>query len=62
MTKDTIPLEPNVLEFKFYALDVGPALAIAVSGSSDREELLKVTKVGQRAARAAGTVPLGKRY
>jgi len=62
MTKDTNPIEPKVLEFKFYAPDVGPALAIAVSGSGDREELLKVTKVGTRAARAAGTVALGKRY
>jgi hypothetical protein len=62
MTKDTNPIEPKVLEFKFYAPDVGPTLAIAVSGSGDREELLKVTKVNKRAARAAGTVPLGKRY
>ena len=62
MTKDTNPIEPKILEFKFYAPDVGPTLAIAVSGSSDREELLKVTKVGTRAARASGTVALGKRY
>jgi hypothetical protein len=62
MTKDTNPIEPKVLEFKFYVPDVGPALAIAVSGSGDREELLEVTRVGRRAARAAGTVPLGKRY
>jgi len=62
MTKDTNPIEPKVLEFKFYAPDVGPVLAIAVSGSSDREELLKVTKVSARAARQAGRVPLGKRY
>lgn len=62
MTKDTIPIEPKVLELKFYAPEVGPVLAIGVSGGGDREELLKVTTVGQRAARAAGTVPLGKRY
>lgn len=62
MTKDTNPIEPKVLEFKFYAPGVGPVLAIAVSGSSDREELLRLTKVSAQAARAAGTVALGKRY
>jgi hypothetical protein len=40
MTKDTNPLEPKVLEFKFYAPDVGPVFAVSVSGGSDREELL----------------------
>jgi len=40
MTKDTNPLEPKVLEFKFYAPGVGPVLATSVSGGSDREELL----------------------
>ena len=41
MTKDTNPLEPKVLEFKFYAPDVGPVLAVSVSGGSDREELVR---------------------
>jgi hypothetical protein len=41
MTQDTNPLEPKVLEFKFYARDVGPVLAVSVSGGSDREELLR---------------------
>jgi hypothetical protein len=40
MTEDTNPLEPKVLEFKFYAPGVGPVLAVSVSGGSDREELL----------------------
>jgi hypothetical protein len=40
MTRDTNPLEPKVLEFKFYARNVGPVLAVSVSGGSDREELL----------------------
>jgi hypothetical protein len=62
MTKDTNPLEPKVLEFKFYAPDIGPVLAISVSGSSDREELLRLTKVSRKAARQAGRVPLGKPY
>jgi hypothetical protein len=46
MTKDTNPLEPKVLEFKFYARDVGPVLAVAVSGGSDREELLRYSPGG----------------
>jgi hypothetical protein len=62
MTKDTNPLEPKILEFKFYARGVGPVLALSVSGSSDREELTKVTKVSRRAARLAGTTPLGEKY
>ena len=41
MTKDTNPIEPKVLEFKFYAPGVGPVLAASVSGGSDREELLR---------------------
>jgi len=40
MTRDVNPLKPKVLEFKFYARGVGPVLAISVSGSSDREELV----------------------
>ena len=41
MTKDLNPLEPKVLEFKFYAEGVGPVLAVSVSGGSDREELVR---------------------
>jgi hypothetical protein len=40
LTKDYTPLEPDLLEHKFYALGVGPVLVIAVSGGSDREELI----------------------
>jgi hypothetical protein len=40
MTKDWTPLEPDLLQQKFYAKGIGPVLAIAVSGGSDREELL----------------------
>jgi hypothetical protein len=43
-TKDTTPLEPDVLEHKFYAKDVGPVLAVAISGGSGREELLRFTR------------------
>ena len=46
MTQDTNPLEPKVFELKFYARDVGPVLAVSVSGGSDREELLSYTKGG----------------
>ncbi len=49
MTNDTNPLEPKVNEFKFFARGVGPVLAIGVSGSSDREELLSY----RRASRAS---------
>jgi hypothetical protein len=42
-TKDTTPLEPGVVEHKFYAKDVGPVLAIAVSGGGGREELISFT-------------------
>ena len=41
MTRDVNPLEPRVLEFKFYARGVGPVLAVTVSGGSDREELVR---------------------
>jgi hypothetical protein len=40
MTKDWTPLEPKLVEHKFYAQGVGPVLALTVSGGSDREELL----------------------
>jgi hypothetical protein len=43
MTKDYTPLEPKLLEHKFYARGVGPVLAIAVSGGADREELVSYT-------------------
>jgi hypothetical protein len=41
MTKDTTPLEPDIVEHKFYARGVGPVLALAVSGGGGREELLR---------------------
>jgi hypothetical protein len=44
MTKDLNPLEPKVLEFKFYARNVGPVLAVSVSGGSDREELVSYSE------------------
>lgn len=44
MTRDVNPLEPKVLEYKFFARGVGPVLAIAVSGGADREELVRFTR------------------
>jgi hypothetical protein len=39
-TRNFSPLEPNLVEEKFYARGIGPVLAVTVSGGSDREELL----------------------
>ena len=39
-TQDSTPLEPKLLEHKFYAPGVGPVLAITVRGGSNREELV----------------------
>ena len=41
MTRETNPLEPKVIGFKFYSRGVGPVLAVTVSGGSDREELVR---------------------
>jgi hypothetical protein len=62
LTKDTNALEPEVLEYKLYAPGVGPVLALGVSGGGGREELVAMDRVGEAAARAAGTVPLGRPY
>jgi hypothetical protein len=43
-TKDYTPLEPDVVEHKFYAKGVGPVLTLGVSGGAGREELLRFTK------------------
>ncbi len=41
LTKDTIAIEPKVLEYKLYAPGVGPVLVLGVSGGGGREELVK---------------------
>ena len=44
-TEDTNPLgKPPQVEHKFYVRDVGPVLAVAVSGGSGREELVSYTR------------------
>ncbi len=55
LTKDTITIEPDVLEYKLYALGIGPVLILDVSGGSGREELVRM----DRAPASAGTGPLG---
>ncbi|MFI2363085.1 hypothetical protein [Promicromonospora sp. NPDC019610] len=62
LTKDTITIEPDVLEYKLYAPGVGPVLTLGVSGGGGREELVEVGTVPAEVARAAGTTPLGERY
>ena len=46
MTKDFTPLDPDVVEHKFYARGVGPVQVIAVSGGSSREELITFVSDG----------------
>jgi hypothetical protein len=41
-TRNFTPLEPNLVEEKFYAQGVGPVLEITVTGGSDRTELLTI--------------------
>ncbi len=55
LTKDTITIEPDVLEYKLYAPGVGLVLVLDVSGSSGREELISM----DQAPESAGTGPLG---
>ncbi len=40
LTKDTIAIEPDVLEYKLYAPGVGPVLILGVSGGGGREDLV----------------------
>lgn len=60
-TADTTPLEPGVLEHKYYAHDVGLVLTIDKE-TGGREELLSVTQIPPAEARRAGTAPLGQPY
>ena len=47
MTLETNPLEPDVLEAKFYARGVGLVLAVGLSGDTDREELVRLRAAGR---------------
>jgi hypothetical protein len=55
LTRDTTNLEPDVVEYKLYAPDIGPVLAVDISGGAAREALVKLDK----AAPQDGTGPLG---
>ena len=41
VTEDSTPLQPEIVEHKFYARGVGPVLSINVKGGASREELLR---------------------
>jgi hypothetical protein len=60
LTKDTIAIEPNVLEYKLYAKGVGPVLVLGVSGGpGSREELIDLENVSEKETEKAGSSPLG---
>jgi hypothetical protein len=42
LTKDLVPLEPKVSEYKVYARGIGMVLAVKTSGGSGTEELLRL--------------------
>jgi hypothetical protein len=44
-TEDSTPLDPDVLEHKYYCKDVGPALTLDVASGSGREELVTFEQV-----------------
>jgi hypothetical protein len=46
LTKDLVPTEPKVSEYKLYAKNVGPVLAVQTSGGGSREELISYTSGG----------------
>ena len=57
LTRDTITIEPTILQYKFYARGVGPVLVLDISGGAGaREELLSVEMVPD----GSGTGPLGQ--
>jgi len=62
LTKDSITIQPDVLEYKLYARGVGPVLVFGVSGGSGREELVEFKQVDEALAQAAATTPLGENY
>ena len=46
-TKDWTPLQPRVLEYKFYARGIGLVMALDISGGSGREELVRYRPGGR---------------
>jgi hypothetical protein len=55
LTKETTPIEPGAIEYKFYAPGVGTVLSMDIAGGSDREEFIAVKQVPAGTA----TGPLG---
>jgi len=43
LTRDLVPPEPKVSEYKLYAKNVGPVLDVQTSGGTSREELISYT-------------------
>lgn len=41
MTRETTPLEPDLVELKWYVPDVGPVLTLTPSGENTREQLIR---------------------
>jgi hypothetical protein len=62
LTKDTITIQPDVLEYKLYARDIGPVLVFGVAGGGGREELVAFGQADPAVAEAAGTTRLGESY
>jgi hypothetical protein len=61
LTKDTISIEPTVLEYKLYAPRVGPVLVVGVSGGpGSREEFVELDNASEEWTKKAGTAPLGE--
>jgi len=44
LTRDLVPPEPRVSEYKLYAKNIGPVLDVQTSGGSSREELISYTR------------------
>jgi hypothetical protein len=60
LTKDTITIEPNVLQYKLYAKGIGPVVALGVSGGpASREDLINLDTASEKQTEEAGTAPLG---
>lgn len=56
MTRETVTIDPDVEELKFYAPTVGPVMSLDISGGAGRSELLRIETVSER----AGVGPLGQ--
>ncbi len=51
-TKDFSPLEPDIVENKYYAQNIGEIKAISVKGESDAETLAQINSTGNNNASA----------